>query len=329
MRVSIIGAGGWGTALSIQASTKNSVILWVYSEDEARPIRDRRVNEDYLPGINIPESIEVTTDVEKATKSDILIFSVPTKFFRGVVKKFKEYIVKNQIVVSASKGFEYPSEMRMSEILKEEIPQAGAPVVISGPSHAEEVAREVPTSVVAASYDENKAEVVQKVLSTESFRLYRNNDVVGVEISAAVKNVIAIAAGIVRGLGFGDNTMAALITRGLAEIKRFGLKMGAKNETFLGLAGAGDLIVTCISHHSRNGRVGEELAKGKNIQQILASTKMVAEGVDTVKSIVNFEKEYNIEMPISHAVYDIIYNQKKPYEALKGLMTRPLKNEFE
>jgi len=329
MRVSIIGAGGWGTALSIQASTKNSVILWVYSEDEARPIRDRRVNEDYLPGINIPESIEVTTDVEKATKSDILIFSVPTKFFRGVVKKFKEYIVKNQIVVSASKGFEYPSEMRMSEILKEEIPQAGAPVVISGPSHAEEVAREVPTSVVAASYDENKAEVVQKVLSTESFRLYRNNDVVGVEISAAVKNVIAIAAGIVRGLGFGDNTMAALITRGLAEIKRLGLKMGAKNETFLGLAGAGDLIVTCISHHSRNGRVGEELAKGKNIQQILASTKMVAEGVDTVKSIVNFEKEYNIEMPISHAVYDIIYNQKKPYEALKGLMTRPLKNEFE
>lgn len=200
-------------------------------------------------------------------------------------------------------------------------------VSLSGPTHAEEVARNVPTSIVSASADEDSAIAVQEAFSTDSLRVYTNDDCVGVELSAAVKNVIAIAAGMLRGLGFGDNTMAALITRGLAEMKRLGIQLGARAETYSGLAGVGDLIVTCISKHSRNGRVGEALAQGKKIDEILAGTKMVAEGVETVKSLLKYEQDLGIQMPITHAVYDVIYNGLAPMDALKSLMARPLKNE--
>jgi glycerol-3-phosphate dehydrogenase (NAD(P)+) len=327
MTISIIGAGGWGTALAIQAAKKNKTLLWVYSQEEAKPLLSKRENSDYLPGVKIPEDIEITCDVAKAAESEMLVFVAPSKYFRSVASRFKGLIHKKHLLVSATKGFEFPSEKRMSVVLNEELPNHKDIVVISGPSHAEEVARNAPTSIVAASRNEKSAALVQEAFSNEYFRLYRHKDVIGVEVAAAAKNVIAIAAGMLRGFGIGDNTMAALITRGLAEIKRLGLKLGASQSTFAGLAGVGDLIVTCISKHSRNGRVGEALAKGQNIEEILSSTKMVAEGVETVKSIVRLETEKKIVMPISHFVYDVLYHQMDPAEGLKGLMSRPLKNE--
>lgn len=328
MKISVIGAGGWGTALAIQALKKNEVTLWVHSDEEAAPILEKRENPDYLPGVKIPEEIQVTTDCAAAAESDALIFVAPSKFFRPVASRFGKYVRKNHILVSATKGFEYPTEKRMSQILAEEFHHFDDIVVISGPSHAEEVARGVPTSIVAASDNEKAAETVQEALSADAFRMYRHDDVTGVEVSAAVKNVIAIAAGVLRGLGFGDNTMAALITRGLAEIRRLGLKMGAKESTFAGLAGVGDLIVTCISKFSRNGHTGEELAKGRTIGEIAASTKKVAEGVETVRSVAKLEEELGIDMPISRAVYDVIYNGVKPMDSIRALLSRPLKNEW-
>ncbi len=329
MDISIIGAGGWGTALAIQALKNNHhVTLWAYNEGEARPLIEKKENIDYLPGVIIPDGIEITWDTGRASQSEIMIFVTPSKFFRSVAAQFGNRINKNQLLVSATKGLEFPTEKRMSEILAEEIPVYKDIVVISGPSHAEEVARGVPTSIVAACNNEDSAITVQEALSGDTFRMYRNDDVLGVEISASVKNVIAIAAGVTRGLGFGDNTMAALITRGLAEIRRLGLRLGAKESTFAGLAGVGDLIVTCISKFSRNGRTGEELAKGKTIEEILSSTKMVSEGVETVRSLMKFEAELGIEMPITRAVYDVIYNKTPPKVSIKNLMMRPLKNEF-
>lgn len=327
MKISVIGAGGWGTALAIQAAKKNDVTLWAYSEAETKPLIEQRENVDYLPGVKIPENIKVTCDVAAAADADILLFVSPSKFFRSVARMFKGYVNKKQILVSATKGFEFPSEKRMSVILHEELPGHGDIVVISGPSHAEEVARNAPTSIVAASKNEKAAEAVQNAFSNDFFRMYRHKDVVGVEVSAAVKNVIAVAAGMLRGFGLGDNTMAALITRGLAEIRRLGLKLGGDESTFAGLAGMGDLIVTCTSRHSRNGRVGEALAKGQKIDEILGSMKMVAEGVETVKSVMRFENELKIEMPISHFVNDVLNKGLDPADGLRALMVRPLKNE--
>lgn len=328
MTVSIIGAGGWGTALAIQASKKTNVYLWSYLQEETEIFNKERENVYYLPGVKLPDNIVITSNIEEVIGSEIIVFVPPSKYFRNIVRLFKKYLNKEKIICSATKGLEYPSEKRMSQILDEELDFYHKVVVLSGPSHAEEVAKDIPTSIVAASEDESRAKIIQELFSNSSFRIYTNDDVIGVEICASVKNVIAIAAGMLRGLGFGDNTMAALITRGLAEMRRLGLILGAKEKTFAGLAGIGDLIVTCISHHSRNGRVGEQLAKGKNIQEILASTKMVAEGVETVKSIVKYENDLNIEMPISHGVYDVIYNNRKPLEILQELMVRPLKNEY-
>ncbi len=328
MNVSIIGAGGWGTALSIIASKKNKVNLWVYSDEEARPIIEKRENPDYLPGISIPAEIKIITDVKAAVQADILIFAVPSKYLRDTAVRFAGLIDPGNILVSAVKGFEFPSGKRMSRVLNEELPHNREIVVISGPSHAEEVARGIPTSIVAASNTDKASGIIQEALSTDNFRLYRNPDMLGVETAAAVKNVIAIAAGILRGLELGDNTMAALITRGLAEMKRLGVRLGANAETFNGLAGIGDLIVTCQSRFSRNGRVGEELSRGIKINNIISSMKMVAEGVETVKTVVRMEKDLDIEMPVSHAVNDIIEGNITPAEALRNLMSRSLKDEF-
>ncbi len=327
MKISIIGAGGWGTALAITASRDNDVILWAYSSNEIIQLIGGRENTDYLPGVKIPENILITDDAKRASNADIMIFAVPSKFMRITAGRFTSLLNSRIIMVSAAKGLEFPSEKRMSEVIKEVLKPASDIVVISGPSHAEEVARGIPTSIVAASKNEENAYAVQKALSTENFRLYTNADVLGVETAGAVKNVIAIAAGILRGLGLGDNTMAALLTRGLAEMKRLGMRLGASEETFTGLAGMGDLIVTCISSYSRNGRVGEELAAGKPIEKIVSSMKMVAEGVETVKTIMQMEKELGLDLPISHAVYDILEKKVTPAEALKNLMARPLKDE--
>jgi glycerol-3-phosphate dehydrogenase (NAD(P)+) len=329
MKISVIGAGGWGTALSIQASCKNDVKLWVYSKEELDVILDnQRENIYYLPGVRIPEKIKLTVDVKEATDGEILIFAVPSKYFRNVVREFASFIKKDQILVSATKGLEFPHQKRMSEILKEEVRTKNPVVVISGPSHAEEVSRNIPTSIVSASKSEKAARIVQEALSTESFRLYRHCDVVGVELAGALKNVIAIAAGMIRGFGLGDNTMAALITRGLAEIRRVGVKLGGRIETFAGLAGIGDLIVTCMSKHSRNGKVGELLAKGETLNEIVSKMKMVAEGVETARSIPVLQSRLWIEMPISNMVYEILYQNVKPEVGLKSLMLRPLKHEY-
>ncbi len=327
MRISIIGAGGWGTALSIQACRKNDVTLWVYSKEELDLILKDRVNTIYLPGVKIPENILITNDVKKAIEADLLLFVVPSKYFRSVVKEFSPYITKNHILVSATKGLEFSTKKRMSEILKEETGSKKVGV-ISGPSHAEEVAINVPTSIVAASKDDKVAKIIQEALSTENFRLYRHNDIVGVELAGAFKNIIAIAAGMLRGLGLGDNTMAALITRGLAEMRRLGIKMGGKLETFAGLAGIGDLIVTCMSKHSRNGKVGELLAKGNKIEDILSNMKMVAEGVETAKNIPELEARYKIDLPISMMVYEVIYQNLPVEVGLRNLMKRPLRHEY-
>ncbi len=328
MKIGIIGAGGWGTALAIQASVNNDVILWVYSTEEYNTIiENERENVLYLPGVKIPEKIKITTDVKDLTTAEVLVFAVPSRYFRSVVKLFANYIEKNHIIVSATKGLEYPSEKRMSQILYEETKCRNV-AVISGPSHAEEVARNIPTTIVVASKRIKVAETVQNAISTEYLRLYRHSDVVGVELSAAFKNVIAIAAGMLRGFGLGDNTMAALITRGLAEIRRLGTKMGGNLETFAGLAGIGDLIVTCTSKHSRNGRVGEMLAKGMKLNEIISSTKMVAEGIDTAKSIPLLECKYRIELPISKMVYGVLYQNLSPEIGLRSLMKRPLKHEY-
>lgn len=327
MKIAVIGAGGWGTALALQASKKNEVVLWSFLKEEADLFDSRRENVTYLPGVPIPPSIKITSDINAVNGADLLLFVPPSKFFRNVTKAFKGLVNNRTVLVSATKGLEYPTEKRMTEILAEEFPGCRNIAALSGPTHAEEVGRDIPTSIVAASKNEKVARIVQDAFSTDTLRVYTNNDCIGVEISAAVKNVIAVAAGVLRGLGYGDNTMAALITRGLAEIKRLGLRMGARESTFAGLAGVGDLIVTCISRHSRNGRVGEALAKGQKIDEILAGTKMVAEGVETVKSVVKYQHEHKIQMPISQGVYDVIYGGREPLEIMKELMTRPLKNE--
>lgn len=328
MKISVIGAGGWGTALAIQAAKQHEVVLWAHDKEEAELFDSQRENLYYLPGIKIPQKIKVTSEFLTAADAEVWLFVPPSQFFRSVVQKFKPYADSTHLIVSATKGLEFPTEKRMSEILEEELPQSQKVVVISGPSHAEEVARDLPTTIVAASENIDNARRVQQALSNEAFRIYTHNDVLGVEICAAVKNVIAIAAGVLRGLGLGDNSMAALITRGLAEIRRLGLALGAQESTFAGLAGVGDLIVTCTSHFSRNRSVGEQLASGKKISEILAVTRTVAEGVETVKTVVNMEQKYNVQMPISRAVYDIIYQEKNPKDLLSELMTRPLKDEW-
>ncbi len=326
MKLTVIGAGGWGTALAIQAAKRHEVTLWSYSREEAELFRQKRENVYYLPGVGIPDTIGIESDPEAVRGSGIVLFVVPSKFFRGVAKIFAPLLPAGTVAVSATKGFEYSTEKRMSEILSEELDDPRV-VVLSGPSHAEEVARETPTSIAAASRDEDAAVRVQEALSNESLRIYTNDDVAGVEVCGAVKNVIAVAAGMLRGFGFGDNTMAALVTRGLAEMRRLGMRLGAKLDTFAGLAGMGDLVVTCFSRHSRNGKFGEELARGRKAEEILAGMKMVAEGVETVKTVVRLESELDVPMPISHAVSDVIYGGADPLTALKALMTRPLKSE--
>jgi len=327
MKIAIIGGGGWGTALALQVRRNHTVRLWSYDPAEAELFNRERENVYYLPGVKLPEDIVFTTDEGLVDDADIVVFVTPSKFFRSVVRRFAPRLRPSQILVSATKGLEFPSEKRMTEILSEELVGFPSIVALSGPTHAEEVGRDVPTAIVAASLVEDAARRVQEAFSTEFFRVYRNSDVVGVELCAAMKNVIAIAAGMVRGLGFGDNTMAALITRGLAEMRRLGLRKGAQEATFSGLAGVGDLIVTCTSRHSRNGRVGEALATGKSIEEILAGMKMVAEGVETVRPVLKMAFEEGVDVPICEAVHQVIYDHAHPLEVMRRLMVRPLKDE--
>ena len=324
MKVSVLGAGGWGTTLAILLHYNgHSVTLWEYQKSYAKELIKKRINSLYLPGVNIHNLEDATTG------KNLIVLATPAQFLRGVVKKIVYANIKNAIVVSVSKGIEKGTLMTMAEMLVDVHPkltkeQIG---VLSGPSHAEEVSRRIPTVVTAASEDEETSKTIQASFMNSYFRVYSSTDILGVELGGAFKNVIAIGAGIIDGAGFGDNTKAAIMTRGVAEISRLGLAMGARPETFTGLSGMGDLIVTCMSKHSRNRYVGEQLGKGKKLKQILKSMEMVAEGVETSRSASQLAKKYDVETPITNEVYKILFEDKDPIKATNDLMTRGMKME--
>lgn len=329
MNIAIIGAGGWGTALScIAAENGHRVTLWARQQAIADEINSQRINSQYLPDITIPPAVEATVNPHAIERADMIIVAMPTQFIRAAMNTYR-FPLRGKIVVNAAKGIERGTHLRISQVLRE-VANVGSDeyVVLSGPSHAEEVARGVPTTVVAASTSESAAEIVQHALSTPTFRVYRSLDVVGVELGGALKNVIAIAAGIIDGLQMGDNTKAALVTRGLAEISRLGTELGANPLTFSGLSGLGDLFVTCTSRHSRNRLVGERIGRGETLSQILASMKMVAEGVATTISALELASDYGIELPIAEQVYHILFEGKDPRQAITELMTRQVKREY-
>jgi len=331
MKISVLGAGGWGTTLGILLHYNgHQVTLWEYKKNYVKELLKKRINSLYLPGVPIPEEISITHDLEESIhQKNILVLAVPSQFLRSVVEQIKYPDIKNTILVSVSKGIENKHLMTMSQMLKDVHPQLSKNQigVLSGPSHAEEVSRRIPTAVVAASIDHDTSKSIQAAFMNSYFRVYSSTDILGVELGGAFKNVIAIGAGIIDGAGFGDNTKAAIMTRGVAEISRLGLAMGAKPETFAGLSGMGDLIVTCMSKHSRNRYVGEQIGKGKTLKEVLKSMDMVAEGVETSRSASKLADKHKIEVPITTEVYKILFEDKDPVKATTDLMTRDMKTE--
>ena len=328
MKIAVIGDGGWGTANAmLLAGYGNDVTLWGAFPEYIEEMKRTRRNEKFLKGVTLPDNLSLTADCAEAVKgAEIVVLAPPSKFFTSVVEKFKGLITKDMLVVSITKGLCEKTNRRMTE-LGEEILGTGSIVALAGPTHAEEVSRGIPTAIVAACPDEAKAKKVQEVWSGERFRVYTSSDPVGVEIGGAVKNVLAIAVGCSDGMGFGDNTRAALITRGLAEMKRFVIGYGGQPETLSGLAGIGDLIVTCTSVHSRNHSVGERLGKGEKIKDILGSMQMVAEGVWNSKVVHDLARKMNVEMPICDLVYALCYEDYDAKNAVKMMMERELKSE--
>jgi glycerol-3-phosphate dehydrogenase (NAD(P)+) len=331
--ITVLGAGSWGTTLAILLhENAYNITLWEFFSDNAKAIREAGENKKFLPGVTVPEDIDISSDLDACIKgAELIVFAVPSHVMRQVAKKVAEspYFKADIIFVNAAKGLEEGTLKRMSEILLEELGADKHHVCsIIGPSHAEEVSRGMPTSVVVAGLKSNIIRKVQKVFFRPYFRVYTNDDIVGVEIAVALKNIIAIAAGVCDGLGYGDNTKAALLTRALVEITRIGCALGAKRETFSGLAGIGDLVVTCCSKHSRNRYVGERIGKGETLEQILAGMVMVAEGVRTARAAVALGREMQIELPIIESTYDILFCGKDPRKALNELMNRPPQDEM-
>ncbi len=327
--ISVLGAGSWGMTLAILLSERHNIKVWEFDKEQCELLNKERENKKFLPGIKIPDSIYITNNINDAiADSEIILLAVPSHIVKGLTKDIGNKI-SDRIIINVAKGIETETLQRLSEIIYENTKNKQI-YVLSGPSHAEEVSRHVPTTVVIASIENDleKLKYLQKIIMTESFRVYTNDDIIGVELGGALKNIIAIASGISDGLGFGSNTKAALMTRGLAEIQRLGLKLGAKRETFSGLAGMGDLITTCISKFSRNRFVGEELGKGKTMDEILSNMVMVAEGVNTTKAAYKLSQQLNIEMPITAEIYNILFNRKDALESVKSLMQRPPKPEI-
>ncbi|NOX36036.1 MAG: NAD(P)H-dependent glycerol-3-phosphate dehydrogenase [Calditrichaeota bacterium] len=328
-QVSVIGAGSWGTTLAILLAEKGySVQLWVRDARQYQRMCEERVNARYLPGVPFPEGLQLTDDLQQAIDfGQFVVLAVPTHAMRAVCGQF-QLTEPHKIFISVSKGIENDTLMRMSEVIAE---TTGAPLsaiaTLSGPSHAEEVSRKIATAVVSASSDLNTARRVRELFRTEYFRVYSSDDIVGVELGGALKNVIAIAAGIADGAGFGDNTKAALLTRGLVEMTRLGVMLGARRETFAGLSGMGDLIVTCMSQHSRNRFVGEQIGRGRHLDEVLQEMVMVAEGVKTTRSVHQLCEKTGVEMPISEQVFQVLFNKKSPLKAVHDLMTRDPKEE--
>lgn len=326
--VGIIGAGSWGTALSLLLyKNGNQVTVWSALENEIQMLKEEREQKDKLPGVKLPEDMIFTTNLEEAIKGkDVLVLAVPSPFTRSTSAKMKPYVKDGQIIVNVAKGIEETTLMTLSEIIEEEIPQANV-AVLSGPSHAEEVGRGLPTTIVAGSKDKATAEYLQNLFMSEVFRVYTSSDVLGIELGAALKNVVALAAGIADGLGYGDNTKAALITRGIAEIARLGIVMGGRIETFYGLTGIGDLIVTCASMHSRNRRAGILIGKGATMEEAMAEVKMVVEGVYSAKAGYELSKKYQVSMPIIEQVNKVLFEGASAADAVKELMLRDKKVE--
>ena len=322
-KVGVIGAGSWGTALGILLSNNNyQVTMWSAIKSEIDMLNEKREHVDKLPGVKLPDSMIFTSDLKAGIEGmDFVVLAVPSVFTRSTAKQMKEFIADGQIIVSVAKGIEEDTLMILSDIISEEIPNSKV-AVLCGPSHAEEVGKGIPTTVVVGADNQATAEYLQKAFDNEVFRVYTSPDILGMEIGGALKNVIALAAGIADGLGCGDNTKAALITRGIAEITRLGEAMGGKPETFAGLTGIGDLIVTCASMHSRNRRAGILMGQGKSMQEAMDEVKMVVEGVYSAKAAIKLGEKYNVELPIVQEVNKVLFENKNAKDCLKDLMVR-------
>ncbi len=329
MNIAVLGAGGFGIALSVMAAKYgHSVTLWSAFEQEVALLQTERENKKLLPGVVLPQEVSLTTDVHCVLGKELVLLAVPSSVVHQVAERFKEIIPPQAVVVNVAKGLEEASLKRLSQVLGEFLPNNRI-VVLSGPSHAEEVARGVPTTVVAASSDRAAAEFVQDALMNATLRIYVNDDVVGVELGGALKNIIALAAGIADGLGLGDNTKAALMTRGITEMARLGVLLGGKTETFAGLSGIGDLIVTCTSMHSRNRRAGILIGQGLSAKEAIEQVGMTVEGYRSAKCAYLLAQQVGIEMPIVNEVYRVLYEGKNAKEALSDLMGRSKKHESE
>ncbi|MDE7445590.1 MAG: NAD(P)H-dependent glycerol-3-phosphate dehydrogenase [Lachnospiraceae bacterium] len=327
-KVGIIGAGSWGCALALLLHNNgNQITVWSIMEDEINMLKKEHEHKDKLPGVILPDDMEFTTDLEEAVSGkDVLVMAVPSPFTRSTSAKMAPYITDGQKIINVAKGIEEATLMTLSEIIEQEIPGAEV-AVLSGPSHAEEVGKGIPTTIVVGAKNKETAEYLQNLFMSNVFRVYTSSDVLGIELGAALKNVVALAAGMADGLGYGDNTKAALITRGIAEIARLGISMGGRIETFYGLTGIGDLIVTCASMHSRNRRAGILIGKGASMEEAMAEVKMVVEGVYSAKAGYALAQKYNVPVPIIEQVNKILFEGMSAKDAVNELMLRDKKVE--
>jgi glycerol-3-phosphate dehydrogenase (NAD(P)+) len=331
-RIAVLGAGSWGIAVSTLLNRNgHAVTLWEFDPDEMKALRAQREHKKKLPGVRIPDEIEITDQLDPAVSGrEMLVLALPSHTVRQVVRRVSGIPLGEPVVVNLAKGIENDTLLRMSEVLKQELPPLlhGKITTLSGPSHAEEVARKIPTTVVVAGFSEKVAREVQRSFMSPQFRVYTNSDLVGVELGGSLKNIIAIASGICDGMDLGDNSKGALLSRGLAEIIRLGERLGAKRETFAGLSGLGDLVTTCISKFSRNRFVGEEIGRGRSLEEVQSGMTMVAEGIRTARSAFQLSSKYEVEMPITQQVHQVLFENKDPREAMTELMTRDPKSEI-
>lgn len=329
-KITILGAGSWGMAIGqLLFKNGNDITLWEYNKEDFEIILENRNHPRKLPQVKLDNSIKITNNIEESVQdSELIVLAVPSQKLRSTLVNIPKTSLNNAVFVNLAKGIENETLLRMSDLVISILDYDPALVTtLSGPSHAEEVAMDYPTAIVVAGSDGDILSEIQNTFSTDTFRVYQSDDIIGVELGGSLKNIIAIGAGIASGLGTGDNTLGALITRGLAEITRLGVKLGAKAETFAGLSGIGDLITTCASKHSRNRYVGEQIGRGLKLDEILSSMSMVAEGVQTTKSGFQLAEKFDVEMPITKEVNEVLFENKPPEIAVKNLMTRSLKNE--
>lgn len=329
-KIGVLGAGSWGIALArLLHKNEHEITVWSISEEEVQMLCETHEHKTKLPGVILPADMKFTSDLkETVEKNEVLVLAVPSVFIRSTAKSIAPFVKKDQLIINVSKGIEEATLMTMSEVIEEELSVARV-AVLSGPSHAEEVGRGIPTTIVVGAKDKETAEYIQNIFMNEVFRVYISPDICGIELGAALKNVVALAAGIADGLGYGDNTKAALITRGIAEITRLGVAMGGKTETFNGLSGIGDLIVTCASVHSRNRKAGVLIGQGKTMQEAMDEVKMVVEGVYSAKAAMKLAEKYKVSMPIIEQVNHVLFDNKSASEAVRDLMLRDKKDEHQ